>query len=318
MDDLTALSVIAAAVALDWVLGEPKQFHPLIWFGSVADRIEAVSERPVFERIPPVSRGFCCWLILVLPPALAVWLLLVRLPPAGQLVLECLVLYFSIGWKSMQEHASEVHQQLMEKNLDKARMSVSKIVSRKTDELDERGVAKGAIEAVIENGSDCVLSPIFWYLLLGAPGALMFRLANTLDAMWGNKTDRYIHFGRPSAKFDDFLNWVPARLTAISYAICGNFGSAWWCMRNQKAVSEGPNAGLVMAAGGGALNIKLGGPAIYHGKLDVRPILGIGREVESQDIVRSIRLLRRTIALWILFLAIVCALWLWADFNFIN
>ena len=206
-----------------------------------------------------------------------------------------------------------MHKHLVVKELDKARESVSRIVSRKTDELDEREVAKGAVEAVIENGSDCVLSPIFWYLLFGAPGALMFRLANTLDAMWGNKTDRYIEFGRASARIDDILNWIPARLTAIGYAICGKFTSAWWCMNNQKAESEGPNAGLVMAAGGGALEIKLGGPAIYHGKLDDRPVLGLGREVEAGDIVRSIRLLWQTIGLWILILAIVSALWYWSE-----
>ncbi len=305
--------IIVAAIVLDWVFGEPRRYHPLVWFGGVTDRIEQVSERPEFKRTSPFARGFYCWLILVLPPTVATWLLLSWLPTPAQWILECLIVYFSIGWKSMQEHAYVVHRHLEAKELDKARESVSRIVSRKTDELDEREIAKGAVEAVIENGSDCVISPIFWYLLLGAPGALMFRLANTLDAMWGNKTDRYIEFGRASARIDDILNWIPARLTAIGYAICGRFASAWWCMNNQKAESEGPNAGLVMAAGGGALEIKLGGPAIYHGKLDVRPVLGIGREVEGRDILRSIQLLWRTIGFLLLILAIVYALWYWAD-----
>ena len=310
---MITLGVIVAAIVLDWVFGEPRRFHPLVWFGGVTDRIEQINEHLEFERISPFARGFCCWLMLVLPPTVAIWLLLIWLPSPAQWVMECLIVYFSIGWKSMQEHAYEVHKYLVAKEIDKARESVSRIVSRKTDELDEREIAKGAVEAVIENGSDCVLSPIFWYLLLGAPGALMFRLANTLDAMWGNKTDRYIEFGRASARIDDILNWIPARLTAAGYAICGRFASAWWCMNNQKAESEGPNAGLVMAAGGGALEIKLGGPAIYHGKLDVRPVLGLGREVEAWDIVRSIRLLWRTIGFWLLILAIVYTLWYWAD-----
>lgn len=310
---MITLGVIVAAIVLDWVFGEPRRHHPLVWFGGVTDRVEQISEHPRFERTSPFARGLCCWLILVIPPTVAIWWLLSWLPTPVQWILECVIVYFSIGLKSMQEHAYEVHKHLVAKELDKARESVSRIVSRRTDELDEREVAKGAVEAVIENGSDCVLSPIFWYLLFGAPGALMFRLANTLDAMWGNKTDRYIEFGRASARIDDILNWIPARLTAIGYAICGKFSSSWWCMNNQKAESEGPNAGLVMAAGGGALEIKLGGPAIYHGKLDDRPVLGLGREVEAGDIVRSIRLLWQTIGLWILILAIVCALWYWAE-----
>ena len=84
----------------------------------------------------------------------------------------------------------EVHRHLIKSDMDEARRSVRKIVSRETEGLGEQGMAKGAVEAVLENGSDCVLSPIFWYLLLGAPGAFMFRLANTLDAMWGNRSER--------------------------------------------------------------------------------------------------------------------------------
>ena len=205
----------------------------------------------------------------------------------------------------MQQHALEVYKNLLANDLDQARQSVKLIVSRQTETLDERGVATGAVEAVIENGSDCVLSPIFWYVLLGAPGALMFRLANTLDAMWGNKTDRYILFGRTAAKIDDFLNWIPARLTAFGYAVCGSFRKSIACMKLQKAESEGPNAGLVMAAGGGALGIKLGGPVIYHGQLDARPVLGTGRSVETIDIVRSINLVWRTICMWLLITALV-------------
>ena len=205
----------------------------------------------------------------------------------------------------MQQHALAVYKNLLANDLDQARQSVKLIVSRQTETLDERGVATGAVEAVIENGSDCVLSPIFWFVLLGAPGALMFRLANTLDAMWGNKTDRYILFGRTAAKIDDFLNWIPARLTAFGYAVCGSFRMSIACMKLQKAESEGPNAGLVMAAGGGALGIKLGGPVIYHGQLDVRPVLGTGRSVEAIDIVRSINLVWRTICMWLLITALV-------------
>lgn len=304
---MTAAFVILSAIALDWMIGEPRRFHPLVLFGSIAERSERIGELGAFQRISPFERGLICWLFLVVPPTFGVWLLINWLPAPWQWILDCLILYFTIGWKSMQEHAMEVHRNLIKGDMNRARRSVGKIVSRETQELNERDMAKGAVEAVLENGSDCVLSPLFWYLLLGAPGAFMFRLANTLDAMWGNRSDRYIDFGRSAAKIDDFLNWVPARLTAVGYAICGRFYSACFCMKHQKAPTEGPNAGLVMAAGAGALEIKLGGPVIYHGQLDQRPVLGIGREVESQDIIRSIRLVWRTIGFWILFAAAVLA-----------
>lgn len=293
------------AMVLDWAFGEPRRYHPLVFFGTIADCCEKISTQTLLQRASPFTRGLICWLVLVVPPTLGLWLLLYWLSPPWQWAVECLILYFTIGWKSMQQHALAVYKHLLAGDLDNARLSVKLIVSRETETLDQRGVAKGAVEAVIENGSDCVLSPIFWYLLLGAPGALMFRLANTLDAMWGNKTDRYIHFGRSAAKIDDLLNWVPARLTAVGYAVCGSFRSAIYCMKHQNAASEGPNAGLVMAAGGGALEIKLGGPVIYHGELDCRPVLGTGREVEPMDIVRSIQLVWRAIALWLLILSLV-------------
>lgn len=302
---MIALYVVVSAIILDWIVGEPKRYHPLVLFGSIAQRSEQISDKPLFENISPFMRGLICWILLVAPPTLASWFLIAWMPLIWQVVTECLILYFAIGWKSMQQHAMAVYRQLQSGDIEQARHAVRKIVSRETDNLDQRDIAKGAIEAVLENGSDCVLSPIFWYMLLGAPGALMFRLVNTLDAMWGYKTGRYLYFGRTAAKIDDFLNWIPARLTAIGYAISGQLSGSISCMKNQKAESEGPNAGIVMAAGGGALGIRLGGPVVYHGKLDQRPILGQGREVETEDIVRSIWLVWRTIGIWMLVIVIV-------------
>ena len=187
---MTAACVIVSAIALDWIIGEPRRFHPLVLFGSIAERSERIGESDAFQRISPFNRGLICWFLLVMPPTFGVWLLISSLPAPWQWVLEGLILYFTIGWKSMQEHAMEVHRHLIKSDMDEARRSVRKIVSRETEGLGEQGMAKGAVEAVLENGSDCVLSPIFWYLLLAAPGAFMFRLANTLDAMWGNRSER--------------------------------------------------------------------------------------------------------------------------------
>ncbi len=299
--------VIILAIIADGILGEPKKWHPLAGFGSVAQAVERISDKSKFERISPFLRGLACWLMLVVPFTIIAWQALAWMPLYLQSIAECLILYFTIGWKSMQQHAKEVHSYLIADDIQSARQSVSKIVSRETKDLNEEDVARGAVEAVIENGSDCVLSPIFWFVLLGAPGALMFRLANTLDAMWGNKTEHYIQFGRASARIDDILNWVPARLTALGYAMSGNFSGAMHCMKTQKAETEGPNAGLVMAAGGGALGIKLGGSVVYHGQVDERPVLGRGRETEARDILRAIWLVWHTIGIWLIITAIAAS-----------
>lgn len=136
-------------------------------------------------------------------------------------------------------------------------------------------------------------------MLLGGAGAVLFRLANTLDAMWGYRTQRFLHFGWAAARIDDGLNFVPARLTALSYALFGRTRRALACWRHQAPVWEGPNAGSVMAAGAGSLGVELGGAAIYHGQIEDRPILGEGRPARGSDIDRALTLMRRTVALWL-------------------
>ncbi len=300
--------VIAGALALDWIFGEPKRFHPLVFFGTIAQTLDDWTRHPSKSAKTLIWRGTFLWAALVVLPAALLWTFLWLLPLPAQVAVELLIVYFTLGWQSMQQHAMDVYRHLQSPDLQRARQAAARILSRETKDLDAAEIAKGTVEAVVENASDSTLSVIFWYLLLGAPGALMFRLANTLDAMWGYKTQRYLHFGRCAARLDDALNWIPARLTVVSFALGGRFFDTIDCARNQKAPSEGPNAGLVMAAGGGALNVCLGGPTIYDGVLDERPILGTGRTVESQDIVRAIQLVWRAIAIWMTALGIALIL----------
>ena len=278
-----------AAVMLDRLLGEPRRFHPLVGFGNLAAAIEKRLNRR------SIATGLLGWALAVLP-----WVALAfALRPLAPFVVDVALLYFALGAQSLGEHAEAVARPLAAGKLDEARQRVGWMVSRDTRQLDESGVAKAGMESVLENGNDAIFGALFWFALLGGPGALLFRLANTLDAMWGYRTERYNLYGRFAARFDDLLNWLPARLTALSYALLGRTGNALACWRAQAPGWDSPNAGPVMAAGAGSLGVQLGGAAIYHGQLEQRPLLGNGPAPVAGDLARAIVLIRRSLWLWL-------------------
>ncbi|HEY6927429.1 MAG TPA: CobD/CbiB family cobalamin biosynthesis protein, partial [Steroidobacteraceae bacterium] len=148
-------------------------------------------------------------------------------------VVSIATLYFALGHQSLRDHVQRVHEALMRGDLAKAREKVGYIVSRDTGQMDVQAVASAAVESVLENGNDAVFGALFWFLIAGAPGVLFYRLANTLDAMWGYRTSQYLYFGWAAARLDDVLNFVPARLTALTYALIGHTRSALRCWRLQ-------------------------------------------------------------------------------------
>ncbi|WP_394559100.1 adenosylcobinamide-phosphate synthase CbiB [Aquipseudomonas alcaligenes] len=289
---LTAL----ASVGLDAWLGEPRRWHPLVGFGNLAARIE--------QRLNAGGRGWRShgvtgWCLAVLPPVALVWLL--SLSSLGWLV-DILALYFAIGLKSLGQHALPVAQALRLGDLPEARQRVGYLVSRRTAELDATGVARAGTESVLENGSDAVFAALFWFCLLGAPGVVLYRLSNTLDAMWGYRNERFERFGWAAARIDDVLNYLPARLVALTYALLGKTALALRCWRRQAPLWDSPNAGPVMAAGAGALGVSLGGAAVYHGVEEQRPQLGEGAPARARDIERALNLVYGGVALWLLLL----------------
>ena len=282
---LAALS----AVLLDRLLGEVSHLHPLVGFGNLASAIEKRLNRS------SIAGGVLAWLLAVGPwVALAFWL-----RPLAPFAVDVVLLYFAIGAQSLCEHAEAIAKPLREGRLDEARQRVGWIVSRETSGLDESGVAKAGVESVLENGNDAIFGTLFWFALLGGPGAVLFRLANTLDAMWGYRTERFNLFGRFAARFDDALNFVPARLTALTYAVLGQTRTALTCWRAQAPGWDSPNAGPVMSAGAGSLGVLLGGAAIYHGQEEIRPPLGAGPAPEAADLSRAISLIQRSLWLWL-------------------
>jgi adenosylcobinamide-phosphate synthase len=288
-----------AGVALDALLGEPKRNHPLVAFGRYAKRIE--------QRFNSAGRGWrshgvTAWFIAVVPLTLLITFLS-WLPYIGWLV-EVAALYCALGLRSLGEHVEPVAQALRGDDLEEARRRVGYLVSRQTSELDATEVARAATESVLENGSDAVFAAIFWFAVLGAPGVVLYRLSNTLDAMWGYRNERFERFGWAAAKIDDLLNYIPARLVALTYAVLGKTRLALRCWRTQAPKWDSPNAGPVMAAGAGALGVELGGAAIYHGELHQRPQLGEGVPADANSIDRGWQLVQRGVWLWLLILCL--------------
>lgn len=297
----TALAMLAA-VLLDAWLGEPRRFHPLVAFGRLVTFVESRLYR---DRR---SSGIAAWCLVVLPIVLVAWLLSVWLRHDVSwlwFVYQAAVLYLVIGLRSLGDHAMPVARALEAGDILGARTAVGRMVSRDTAALDDSQVAAAATESVLENGNDAVFGALFWFAVLGVPGAVLYRLANTLDAMWGYRTERYERYGWAAARIDDVLNFLPARLTAMSYMLLGDAARAWRCWRAQAPQWDSPNAGPVMASGAGALGVCLGGAAPYDGVWESRSALGEGDPADARSIVRALQLVRRSVVLWLVVIVLL-------------
>ena len=292
-------AVIVAAVVFDMALGEPRRWHPLVGFGRWANWLERTFYRP------SIFRGMLIVVLAVAP----IVLLAIGFNSLLSTLFSILILWITLGFRSLTEHGERVFTALDAGKLDDARHHVSMIVSRNTENMNESDISRAAIESLLENGNDAVFGTIFWFILLGVPGAVLYRLINTLDAMWGYRNPRYLLFGRFAARLDDLLNYLPARLTATSYAIAAllssRFHQAWRSWQRDGTQWESPNAGPVMAAGAGALGLRLGGAAMYHGQHKERPSLGSGRPAAAKDIAATLRLLKYSLMIWLLTIILI-------------
>lgn len=306
-----------AALFLDHVLGEPKRFHPLVGFGRIISFLEEkLNIREFSNKTLMRFKGAFAWLLAVVPLTILSILILwiaVQFSLVLFWFLNCFILYLTLGLKSLKQHASWVSEPLDKGDLEGGRAKVSWLVSRHTEKMNQTQIIKACIESVLENGSDAVYGALFWFAVVGAPGALLYRLSNTLDASWGYRSERFLHFGFCAARMDDLLNLIPARICSLAYSLCGNTTDAlasWkrirlWRKANGRKTDgrdiSSPNAGIVMASGAGALNLSLGGAAIYDGIQQTKPELGSGDTPQIVDIRRSQVLLNRSVILFVLF-----------------
>ncbi|MGF1715387.1 adenosylcobinamide-phosphate synthase CbiB [Photobacterium chitinilyticum] len=312
---LMVAASVAAALLMDCIFGEPSRFHPLVGFGHWASRVETLCRNLTpsaslqqFRKAGLQKAGIVAWVLAVLPIVILTCLLLQWLShysPWLWLTANVVVLYLTIGGNSLVFHASEIYRPLKAGDIALAREKISLIVSRETASMDSTQITSATVESVLENGNDAVFGAIFWFVVAGAPGALLFRLANTLDAMWGYKNERYRHFGFATAKLDDFLGYLPARLTAVTYGIQGDLQLAMKCWKDQAPQCASPNGGVVMCAGAGALNTSIGGPAIYHGRRYEKIYMGCGELADYQVIPQANRLVNHGAWIWVLVLLLL-------------
>lgn len=291
---------VALAIICDLCFGELRRCHPIIGLGKlaiIAERWAYPDENAKLVGFHIFVRGVVAMLLVqlvavsvVLLAYAVLWSATEQAPLAAFVLISIPVLYISIAPRSLIEHGRAVEQPLIERRLDEARLGLSMIVSRDTGTLQERQIAAATIETMTENENDAVVAPLFWFLICGPVGAVIFKTANTLDSMWGYKNERYLFFGRAAARCDDVLGFIPARLTVL--LITMNLRLMW------NALAEGakwysPNAGPVMAAGALKLGVSLGGDAKYFGGAKSRPTLGFGSEPNVDDLSKTLALLSR-------------------------
>jgi len=293
---MTVFFVIVSALILDRLIGEPRSFHPLVGFGNIATKLEKLLNSPNknTSNIKQQMLGMLALLMLVLPLLIITFYL-----SAFGWYFDVIILTLAIGWQSLREHALAVQSALLNIDIQLAREKARLMVSRDVQDADEEHICKATIESVLENGSDAILATLFWFLLAGAPGVIVYRLVNTLDAMWGYKNVRFKYFGWAAARTDDVMNFIPARLTALSYFLVSRKTLAMHCWRTQGSGWKSPNAGPVMASGAGSLGIELGGCAIYDGIEQKRPILGSGNLAKVEHINEALKLISGSVILWL-------------------
>ncbi len=295
MIDELSVSMMAA-FGLDRILGDPRWLpHPVRLIGRVTVRLEPLLTR-LFGRNR--SSGTLLAAMVAGGAYFAVWGILnaaERFDHRLTLILTVYFLYSALAARDLDQESMKVFRSLQRGDRNAARKDLSMIVGRSTDQLNEREIVRGAVETIAEGTVDGILSPLFFAVLGGAPLAMAFKAANTLDSMTGHRDERYIRFGWASARLDDLLNLVPARVARFFYPVasllCGlNAARCWSVSWRDGRKSPSPNAAISEAAVAGALGVQLGGVNIYQGKAEKRPHLGDAlRDLEPRDIPRAVK-----------------------------
>lgn len=306
---------LTLAVVLDLLLGDPLWLpHPVRWMGRAIDILESRFRRlnlsPLFSgALMAAGLVLVVWIGCLLLVALAA-----GLHPAAAIVVQTLMLYTCISARGLWDAGQAVAKALSQEGLAAGRQAVSRIVGREADRLDETGLARATVETVAENLVDGFVSPLFFFVLGGAPLAMAYKMINTLDSMVGYKNDRYRLFGRFAARLDDAVNYLPARFSILFIALAAQLIDKTGRVALSTACRDGrahasPNAGHPESAFAGALGLWMGGPNFYHGRLVDKPVIGKGlADARPVHIHRACRLMLATAMLVFVAAAVVLLL----------
>jgi len=296
---------------LNVIIGQiPKVKHPIILIGQLITFVEnKLYHRSSNKRITGyyllVIVAFISWvvpyLILNIAYQMNVYL--------GGLINALMILEI-LAIKGLKEEPLKVYKALKQKNIERARRELSMLVTRDTSQMNQAQIVMSTIETIAENIVDGVTAPLFFIFLGGAPIGFFYKAVNTLDSMVGYKNERYIDFGYYSAKFDDLLNYIPARITGYliivtSYFLKLDYKNAYNTLKNDSKKSSSPNSGYSEAPVAGALNICFGGELKYFDKIIEKPKIGTGENFSLDKIISSIKIMHYTSFLFLLFFTLL-------------
>lgn len=290
---MSVILMLVLAMVLDAFFGEPEWLwdrypHPATIMGRAINWFDETLNKGALRQIKGTVAIVALCIAGYLFGAIIKWL-----PDFG--ILEILGAAVLLAHRSLIQHVEDVAEALRS-GLNKGRDSVSMIVGRDSGQLDETGVARSAIESAAENFSDAVIAPAFWFLLLGLPGIIVYKIVNTADSMIGYQTEEYAEFGYAAAKLDDLMNWIPARLTALLICVANLDRKAFDVVLQDAGLHRSPNAGWPESAVAGVLNIALAGPRSYNGEMEDYPYVNeTGKKVlGAGDIEDAIAVINRS------------------------
>ena len=291
--DINALIIaLIIGCVLDRLFGDPLWLpHPVVGFGKMIVWFEHRFNKGEHK----VRNGAMTALFLIFNTfvisALIIWGAFVINYWIGTLLMAVAV-FFCLAGKTLEDEVAAVFR-AADKSLDDGRRQVSRIVGRDTSELSDHEVRTASLETLAENLSDGVIAPLFWFLILGAPGMMMYKMVNTLDSMIGYRNERYADFGRIAAKTDDVFNYLPARITALLMIIVARRPSLFSFVKNYGPQHASPNSGYPESALAGILDCRFGGPHYYFGEMVYKPFIGSNeRRLTCNELNISLRVSR--------------------------
>ena len=304
MDWLFVILPLLLGWFLDLLIGDPAWLpHPVVGFGKMISFGEHHLNKGTHRKL----KGALMAIVLISMVFAVAYFGLSILPPFGRVGVDLILVFYCLAGTTLIREVRQVFLAL-DRSLDEGRKQVARIVGRDTSALSAQEVRTAALETLAENLSDGVIAPLFWYMLLGVPGMMAYKMVNTLDSMIGYKTDRYRDFGCWAAHIDDIANYIPARLTAL-LMILGHWlltiGHFVWRNGSNHA---SPNSGYPEAALAGILNCHFGGPHYYFGQLFDKPFIGTNDRPLTTDDMRTAVQINRTAEVLMVLAVCMCLL----------